>query len=157
MDSCKFCSSTRLVKNGKPKGKQRYACKDCGKEQVAGDARQIYENNIRKAALVLYLEGNGFRGTARCLSKVFGIKINFQMVVHWVKIAGNIVEKEVEDRKAEQTSQPKAILPVVEMDELYTFIKKNLAQTVQLGSGKESLPEYGLLLIGTRAIYLHLK
>ena len=60
------------------------------------------------------------------------------MVVHWVKIAGKIVEKEVDARKAEQTSQPKAMLPVVEMDALETFIKKTLAQTVQLGSGKES-------------------
>ena len=91
---------------------------------MEGDARQIYDNNIRKAALVLYLEGNGFRGTARCLSKIFDLKISFQMVVHWVNLAGDIVEKEVEIRGNEKAQKPKETLPVVEMDELFTYIKK---------------------------------
>jgi hypothetical protein len=124
---------------------------------VEGDERQIYGNNIRKAALVLYLEGNGFRGTARCLSKIFDLKISFQIVSHWVELAGQIVEKEVEARRCEKAQKPKETLPVVEMDELFTYIKKNLAKTEKLGSGKEILPEYGLLLIGTRAICLSLK
>ena len=53
------------------------------------------------------------------------------MVVHWVNLAGAIVEKEVENRKAEKACKPKETLPVVEMDELFTYIKKNLAETGQ--------------------------
>jgi len=157
MKSCKFCSFERLVKNGKPKGKQRYLCKSCGREQVEGDERENYDNNVRKAAVVLYLEGNGFRSIARSLSTIFASKISFQIVAHWIKIAGEIVQKEVAIRQSEKSSTSKETLPVVEMDELYTYIKKNLAKTEKLENCKETTPEYGLLLIGTRAIYLHLK
>ena len=64
------------------------------------------------------------------------------MVVHWVNLAGAIVEKEVENRKAEKACKPKETLPVVEMDELFTYIKKNLAETEKLGSGMANLPNF---------------
>lgn len=156
MKNCKFCHSKNIIKNGKPKGLQRYYCKDCEREQIVGDRRQSHNNEIKKAALVLYLEGNGFRGIARSLSKIFKSKISFQIVAHWINSAGTIVQNEVVKRQKESFTSRKD-LAVVEMDELYTYIKKNLAKTSKQESGQAITPESGLLLIGNRAICLNLK
>jgi len=156
MESCKFCGSVELVKSGKVRSKQRYLCKACDKHQVVGDERVFYGNNLRKAALVLYLEGNGFRRIARCLNAIFGLNISFQLVMKWINSAGNIVKEEVLNRQ-NRDNKSKETLAVVEMDELFTYVKKNLARTVKRANGKEITSEYGLLLIGTQAICLHLK
>lgn len=156
MQNCKFCYSKQIVKNGKPKGLQRYLCKDCEREQIEGDRRQNYNNEIKKAAIVLYLEGNGIRGIARSLSKIFKTKISFQIVSHWINSAGNLVKNEVAKRQEEILTKRKE-LAVVELDELYTYIKKNLVKTIRQESGRVITPEYGLLLIGNQAICLNLK
>jgi len=156
MESCKFCSGSHLVKSGFVRNKQRYVCKICGKNQVSGDERVSYGNNIRKAALVLYLEGNGFRRIARCLNEIFGLSVSFQLVTKWINSAGNIVKEEVLNRQNSDNNS-REVIPVVEMDELFTYVKKNRARTVKLENGKEIISEYGLLLIGTKAVYLNLK
>ena len=74
---------------------------------------------------------------------------------HWINSTSNIVANEVAKRKEESSTIKD--LPVVEMDELYTYIKKNLARTGKQGYAKVIIPEYGLLLIGTQAICLNLK
>ena len=38
MPDCKNCKSKTTVKNGTARGKQRYKCKSCGCNFVAGDA-----------------------------------------------------------------------------------------------------------------------
>ena len=123
MQNCKFCHSSNLVKNGKPKGLQRYYCKDCEREQIKGDRRHNHSNEIKKAAIVLYLEGNGLRGTARCLGKIFKSEISFQIVSHWINSAGNIVRSEVAKRQKENPSDRQE-LAVVELDELSTPTSK---------------------------------
>jgi transposase-like protein len=139
--TCKFCSSTSLVKNGKPKGVQRYLCKSCDHEQIIGDKRQKYDASLKRSAVILYLEGNGFRSIARSLSKIFNMKIYFQTVAKWIGRAGSIVEEEVASIRTENKE-----IEVVEMDELYTYIKKNKIES-----------EYGLLLIGMNSVCLNLK
>ena len=143
MNRCKNCHSEGLVKNGKPKGVQRYLCKVCGREQIDGDKRVKFENNIKKSAVIMYLEGNGLRAIARILSSVFGIKIYFQTVAKWIKQAGYIEEEEVAAMRKSTNLQK---IDVVEMDELFSYIKKNKIKS-----------EYGLLLIGTSSVYLSLK
>ena len=44
----KFCHSENLIKNEKPKGLQSYYCKNCEREQIVGDRRQCYNNEIKK-------------------------------------------------------------------------------------------------------------
>jgi transposase-like protein len=141
MNVCKFCNSGRLVKDGKVRGKQRYRCKDCCREQVEGDGRVKYENKIKKSAVVLYLEGNGMRAIARILSEIFETRIYFQTIAKWLKQAGHIVEEEV--RNMQTTDK---VIDIVEMDELFTYIKKNKIRS-----------EYGLLLTGMNSVYLNLK
>jgi proteasome assembly chaperone (PAC2) family protein len=66
------------------------------------------------------------------------------------------VQNEVVKRQKEVSTTRKD-LAVVEMDELYTYIKKNLAKISKQESGRAIIPESGLLLIGTQAICLNLK
>ncbi|MDR1334715.1 MAG: hypothetical protein LBJ19_00335, partial [Holosporaceae bacterium] len=40
------------------------------------------------AAVVLYLEGNGFRRIARILRQVFGVRIHDPLIIHWIKKLG---------------------------------------------------------------------
>lgn len=40
MTECKRCGSTKIVKNGTVRGKQRYLCKQCGCHFVEGDQRE---------------------------------------------------------------------------------------------------------------------
>ncbi len=127
MKECKFCSDRILVKSGKIRNQQRYKCKGCGKHQVAGDERIKYDNKTRYTALAMYLNSAGFRSIGRVLG------VPFQLVHHWVRKAGELVEEEA----AKRPNPPREI-PILEMDELYTYIQKKIGTS-----------EYGLLWIGT--------
>lgn len=127
MESCKYCEGRLLVKNGTVRGLQRYRCNGCGRNQVCGDKRVRYDNRTRYLALSMYLNSAGFRSIGRVLG------VPFQLVHHWVRKAGEMVEEE-----AARRSNPSREIAILEMDELYTYIQKN--------SGKS---EYGLLWIGT--------
>jgi transposase-like protein len=127
MKECKFCASHDLVKNGMVRGKQRYLCQTCSKNQISGDSRVKYPDATRQLALAMYLNSMGFRSIGRVLG------VSFQIVHSWIKKAGKLVEK-----KASKLEKKPKEIAILEMDELYTYIKKK--------SGKY---EYGLLLIGT--------
>lgn len=127
MEACKFCSHTVLTKNGRVRGFQRYKCKQCAKNQIAGDRRVKYDNKIRYMALAMYLNSSGFRAIGRVLG------VPFQLVHYWVKKAGESVEEEAAKRP-----NPSKDIAILEMDELYTYIQK-----------KHGKSEYGLLWIGT--------
>jgi transposase-like protein len=140
MELCKHCGSKNLRKNGFNRGKQRYFCKDCQKNQVEGDNRQKYSESVKNAALTMYTEGCGFRSTARMLRQIFPIQINYQLIIYWIKKLGIAVEE-----KAAALQSPK-VIPILELDELYTYIQK-----------KQIKSEYGLLSIETGCVLLRLK
>ena len=73
----------------------------------------------------MYLEGCGFRRIARIMSKIFNKNCRYQTIMNWIKKAGLRVLKE--NSKQEQ-------MDVVEMDELYTYIKKKEKNTGLDGS-----------------------
>jgi transposase len=127
MKSCKFCGGVHLVKNGFVHGSQRYKCRDCDRNPIVGDKRVRYDNRTRALAVAMYLNSCGFRSIGRVLD------VPFQLVHHWIKRAGTIVEAAV----AAQKDAPREIA-ILEMDELFTYIQKNRGKS-----------EYGWLLIGT--------
>ena len=129
-----------MIKNGFNQEKQRFKCKKCKREQRPGDQRVKFDNIYKKQAIAMYLEGCGFRRIARLLQEFHGKKFDYQLAIHWIKKAGKIVEE-----KMQEPLENKEI-PVVEMDELYTFIKKN---------GIKS--KYGLLSTEIGAVLLRLK
>jgi hypothetical protein len=138
--ACKFCGSEELRKNGFTRGKQRYFCKNCGRNHVDGDVRERHHKVVKYMAIVLYLEGCGFRRIARILRQIFGIKIHDPLIIHWVRKLGLMVENVCGVPKEKEK------IPILEMDELYTYIKKNSIKS-----------EYGLLLIETGCVLLDLK
>jgi transposase-like protein len=134
MGHCKYCLDERLVKNGFVRGKQRYRCQSCFKNQVAGDERVKYSNEIRRQAITLYLNSSGIRSIGRALN------VPFQLVSQWIEHAGRIVGQEILERQM----QPRHI-NILELDELFTYIQKN-----------SSKYEFGWLLIGTEMKLLRL-
>ena len=125
MQECKFCGGSLLVKNGFARGHQRFKCKGCGKNQITGDKRVKYSNKQRYLALSMYLNGCGFRSIGRVLG------VPFQLVHHWIKKAGELVEEEAASRP-----NPSKEIAIVEMDELYSYVQK-----------KHGKFEFGLLWI----------
>ena len=132
MDCCKFCGCTGLVKSGFVRGKQRYQCKLCLKNQVDGDGRVKYSNETRLLALKMYVNNGGIRAIGRVLN------VPFQLVSQWVSKAGVYAEDLIKQRN--QTTQD---IEIMEMDELYTYIQKN----------KERYA-YGLRWTGTGCVWL---
>ena len=55
LEICAVCGCKALWKAGIVKGKQRYRCKNCNKNQAETDGRVKYSGEERKYALVLYL------------------------------------------------------------------------------------------------------
>lgn len=54
MIECKRCGSTKTVKNGTVRGKQRYLCKQCGLHFVEGDQRENENSNFLKTLCTLF-------------------------------------------------------------------------------------------------------
>ena len=87
--------------------KQRYWCKACSCHYTVSP--RGYPEHIKRKAIPLYLEGNGFRRIERIL------KVSHVSVINWVKKVGAKLEKlPKKEKKAE----------VLELDEL--CVKKQL-------------------------------
>ena len=110
MEDCRFCGCQGLWKIGTSTGKQRYKCKNCGKSQAEVDDRVKYSDEERRRAIVLYLEGCGFRRIARIMKEFFGKEYHYQTIVNWVKRAG---------MKAMNEEQNLGKIDVVEKDAHY--------------------------------------
>jgi transposase-like protein len=141
MKRCKKCGSDELSKRGFIGEKQRYLCKVCGMNFTEGDSREKHSERIKRAAVELYVEGCGFRRISRLLKSIFNVEVCYQLVIKWIRKAALQIENITHDF---QVSKNK--IPVLEMDELYTYIKKNRIKS-----------EYGLLLIETGGVLLDLK
>lgn len=63
----------------------------------------------------------------------------------WIKKAGRIVDEMVKERKEE----PKDI-EILEMDELFTFVKKSLEEARKQEDSRILILKFGLLRIGSR-------
>ena len=138
MEKCRHCGSERIIKTGHRDGQQKWRCKDCGKFQGEVDRREKYTEKERQTAIDLYLEGCGFRRIARILSGIFNRHVFYQTVIQWIKKEAKRIEN-LEPKKEEN-------IQILEMDELYTYIKKNQIKS-----------EFGLLSIGTGFVLLRLK
>ena len=104
---CPKCGSEKRVKSGFNNKKQRYLCKECRCHYTV--SQRGYPEHIRRKAIQLYLEGNGFRRIERIL------KVSHVSVINWVKKAGAKLEKV--PKKDEKVD-------VLELDELCVNFKK---------------------------------
>ena|SRR3982751_243233 len=104
---CPRCQSTELVKAGLQTQKQRYKCKQCSRLFVES-GRPGYSAEFKEQALAMYLEGLGFRAIGRLLG------VSNVAVLKWVRKAAQDLP----------TPESTAVVDVLEMDELWHFIKK---------------------------------
>ena len=104
---CPKCGSEKRVKSGFNNKKQRYLCKNCGCNYTVG--QRGYSEHIKRKAIQLYLEGNGFRRIERIL------KVSHVSVINWVKKAG---------AKSDEIPKKDEKVEVLELDELCINSKK---------------------------------
>ena len=102
---CPKCFSINHIKRGFVGSRQRYMCKDCGYLYTVLERGKPMV--MKKQALQLYLEGLGLRGIGRFLG------VSAVSVMNWIRIFG---EKEAIQVK------PDTPAPIVELDELHTYI-----------------------------------
>ncbi len=108
--NCPRCKSNNICINGIVKQKQRYLCKEC---KYCFTVKTIGKpEKMKRDALILYLEGLGFRAIGRILN------VSHVMVFNWIKSFGRKLDELRSANKIE----------VVEIDDLHTFIgsKKTL-------------------------------
>lgn len=79
---CPHCQSDSISKNGHRQNKQRYICKECGKQFLESYSPKGYSEEVKQRCLDLYRGGMGFRA----IEKKTGISHN--TVINWVKQAG---------------------------------------------------------------------
>ena len=134
MPSCHHCGSATFRKNGSYRGVQRYVCKTCGRTFTDRGTR--YSREVKEQAMLMYLNNVGIRKIALFTGA------SPAGVLKWIRKAG----KELAAQLAKASEAVQSRLPdVIEMDEIYTFVKKN-------GSGRS----YGLLIAGDSVALLHL-
>jgi transposase-like protein len=120
---CKYCGYKHCIKMGftiNNKGnKQRYQCKKCKKKFVLRDNRynlKKYPLKLREQVIKAYLSKTSIRGIE------YTFNIHNSLISKWIKSCGKKV-KELQD-KIKKSDNPK-IIDVLEVDELFTYIKKN--------------------------------
>jgi transposase len=144
--TCKRCKAAGCVKNGFMQEKQRYRCKACGYNFTQGDGRSDYDAQTKQLVVRMYLNNCGFRRVAEIL------QLPLTTVFTWIARAGQIVDEMVKARQ-EETGD----IEILEMDELYTYVKKNQENAKKQAAESANIPEFGLLLIGTEAKMLRLR
>jgi len=117
MENCPKCKSENFRKDGIVKLRQRYLCKDCKYHFTVEQMGKSF--NLKKDALILYLEGLGFRSIGRIL------QVSHVAVFNWIKSFGE---------KLDEFRNPSDI-QVIELDEMHTYIRQ-----------KKTTVGYGLLL-----------
>jgi transposase-like protein len=127
---CTHCGSAKRIKNGSYKGSQRFTCGEC---------RRSFSDKVRKFTyadkerfLQMYLNNVGIRKAAKFMG------CSSSLLVRWVREFAESLRRQMEAAKANLESGK--IPDIIEMDEIYTRIKKGLQ-----GS------RYGLLILGTEA------
>jgi transposase len=131
---CKKCGGAHTVKNGILRGKQRYKCKTCGYNFVAGDARQKVSAEGKALAVLLYARGKASFGFIAKL-----LNVTPAAVMKWMKkVSEKLPSPEINDSIHE-----------VEFDEMWHFINKKKQSCGYGGrwTAFEVRPSAGLLAI----------
>ena len=118
MENCPKCNNNNIRKDGIVKEKQRYLCKDCSYHFTVAYVGK--PEKLKRDALILYMEGLGFRSIGRFL------KVSHVAVFNWIKGFGGKLD---ELRNTQE-------IEVVEIDEMHTYI-----------GSKKTTVGFGLLLI----------
>src|ERR671920_1059678 len=114
---CKRCGSEEHVKNGFMKGLQRYRCKTCGLNFTDTPPRGM-PLRVKVTAVLLYLSGLSMNRTAKLLG------VSTPSVMTWIEQFAEAFA---------QKPEPEGRAVVVELDEMWHFLKKRPTSS---GSGR---------------------
>src|SRR6059058_130276 len=114
---CKRCGSEEWVKNGLMRGKQRYRCKACGLNFTDTPPRGK-PLALKVAAVLLYVSGLSMNRTAQLLG------VSTPTIQAWL---GQFAQAYA------QKPEPEGRAVVVELDEMWHFLKKSRTSS---GSGR---------------------
>ena len=132
---CTYCGSGCYVKNGKGSGYQRYICQECKKSFSDKVRKFTYADKER--FLKYYLNNTGVRKCA------LFIGCSPSLIVRWIREFAANLRRQLQ--KAESEINLDKIPEVIEMDELYTRVKKGLIKR-----------PYGLLILENEVKLLRL-
>ncbi len=102
MECCPKCKNKNFRKDGIVKSKQRYLCKDCQHRFTVEYVGK--PDKMKRDALILYLEGLGFRSIGRFLN------VSHVAVFNWIKGFGKKLDE----------FRNSGDIEVTEIDELHT-------------------------------------
>ena len=108
---CPKCGSMNTKKNGKKDDKQRFLCKDCLKTFTDKPSR--VSQQTKEFGVALYLNNMGIRKIAKLL------KVSPPAVLRWIKNAHKYLENKLKKTEI-KNNEP----DVIELDEIYTYVKK---------------------------------
>ena len=114
---CKGCGAEGHVKNGFMRGKQRYRCKACGLNFTDTPPRGM-PLRVKVTAVLLYLSGLSMNRTAKLLG------VSTPSVQAWIERFAEVYA---------QKPEPEGRAIVVELDEMWPFLKKSPTNS---GSGR---------------------
>ena len=114
---CKGCGGEEHVKNGFMRGKQRYRCKACGLNFTDTPPRGL-PLRLKVEAVLLYVSGLSMNRTAKLLG------VSTPSVMTWIERFAEVYG---------QKPEPEGRAVVVELDEMWHFLKKRPTSS---GSGR---------------------
>ena len=132
---CKRCGAEEHVKNGLMRGKQRYRCTACGLNFADTPPRGM-PLAMRVTAVLLSLGGLSMNRTAKLLG------VSTPTVMAWIERFAEVFARKPE---------PAGRAVVVELDEMWHFLKKSPASS---GSGRLGIVLRGAWLTGSAAVVM---
>jgi transposase len=126
---CKRCGGEEQIKNGFMRGKQRYRCKACGLNFTDTPPRGM-PLRVKVTAVLLYLSGLSMNRTAKLLG------VSTPSAMTWIEQFAEVYA---------QKPEPEGRAVVVELDELWHYLKKSRTSS---GSGRLGIVLQGEWLTG---------
>ena len=130
---CKRCRSAEQTKNGFMRGKQRYRCKGCGLNFTDTPPRGR-PLAVKVTAVLLHVSGLSMNRTAKLLG------VSTPSVMAWIEQFAEVYA---------QKPEPEGRALVIELDEMWHFLKKSGTSS---GSGRLGIVLRGEWLTGSAAV-----
>ena len=130
---CKRCGAEEHVRNGLMRGKQRHRCKGCGLNFTDTPPRGM-PLAMKITAVLLYLSGLSMNRTAKLLG------VSTPSVMTWIEQFAKLYA---------QKPEPEGRAVVVELDEMWHYLKKSGTSS---GSGRLGIVLRGEWLSGSAAV-----
>ena len=113
---CPQCDGADLVKRGRKAGHQRYRCRACGR--YCTDSQPRFSAQTKAMAIEMYMNSMGIRAIGRVLGA------SPAAVLKWIRKEHGAIQHRLAQAAPTDTGVP----DIIEMDEIYTYVKKNSSE-----------------------------